>query len=338
MAVINSLVKLKLLMKKKYLLVNFGGPRTLNEIEPFLKSLLLDQDVIRTGMPKILHRYIFQRVAKKRVETISKDYVLIGGGSPIYADTVALAEKLEKRLGEKVLTFHRYLPMTHKEFFVQIEALECDEIVVFPLFPQFTYATTGSIARLFEEKLSQKTLNKMRWIKSYPSHKAFVQLTQKEIRKFLSVNNLKDEETILLFSAHGVPKKFIETGDLYLTETQASFQKITEAFPKTLNRLCYQSKFGPDEWLKPYTVDLCETVTKWHQGRQNVLFVPISFTSDHIETLYEIEHQYMTIVKEQGLLSYRLPAFNGSDDWIEAIVEILSDFTPVTTSMLVRRN
>lgn len=324
-------------MKKNYLLVNFGGPRTLGEIEPFLKSLLSDQDVVRTGMPKLLHRYIFQRVAKKRAEAIAKDYALIGGSSPIYADTIALSKMLEAKLGQKVLTFHRYLPMTHKESFEELEALSCDEIVVFPLFPQFTYATTGSIARLFEQNLSRKTLNKMRWVKSYPSHKAFVELTQREIRKFLDANQLKENETVFLFSAHGIPKKFVESGDLYQAEIELSFQKIKEAFPEALSYLCYQSKFGPDEWLRPYTIDLCETITKWHHGRQKILFIPISFTSDHIETLYEIEHQYMNVIREQGLEPYRLPAFNRSEEWIEAIVEILNDFTPVSTSMLVRR-
>lgn len=319
-----------------YLLVNFGGPRTLSEVEPFLKALLTDQDVVRTGMPSFLHNIIFKRVAKKRTPFISKDYELIGGGSPIFADTEAVAEKLRERLQAPVLTFHRYLTETHEESFEKIESFDCEEIVVFPFFPQFTYATTGSIARLFERFLSKKTVHKMRWVKSYPTHPAFVELTQNSIRNLLKEKNLKEQETILLFSAHGLPAKFIESGDLYKAESEASFKKVMGAFPKALGRLCYQSKFGPDEWLRPYTIDLCETIVKWHEGRTSVVFVPISFTSDHIETLFEMEQQYMPVVREQGFDAYRLNAFNRSDAWIEAIVAILSDFNPVSTAMLVR--
>jgi ferrochelatase len=322
--------------KTALLLVNFGGPRALSEVEPFLKELLTDQDVVRTQMPKWLHRLLFQRVAKKRSVVISKDYELIGGKSPIYEDTEAVAEELRKRLDYKVITFHRYLGATHNQAIEEIENLECDEIIVFPMFPQFTYATTGSIARLFSDRLSNAALNKMRWIKSYPTHPAFVDLTAAMIRRFLDAKGLNDEETILLFSAHGVPQKFIESGDLYQAEVSASYDRVMRKFPKILGKLCYQSKFGPGEWLKPYTIDLCERVMQWHEGRLHVVFVPISFTSDHIETLFEIEYQYMTVIREQGLEPYRVPAFNRSEEWIEAIISIVSDFNPVTTQMLVR--
>lgn len=323
--------------KTALLLVNFGGPRTLVEIESFLTELLTDQDVVRTQMPKWLHRILFQRVAKKRSAVITKDYELIGGKSPIFEDTEAIAIQLREKFKGPVLTFHRYLKETHQQSLLALENCECDEIIVFPCFPQFTYATTGSIARLFARQLSQHTLNKMHWVKSYPAHPSFIALTQKMIREFIDSKKLKDEETILLFSAHGVPKKFIESGDLYEVEVNASFEKVIAAFPKLLCKLCYQSKFGPDEWLRPYTIDLCETISKWHEGRSHVLFIPISFTSDHIETLFEVEYQYMSVVKEQGLEAYRLPAFNRREEWIDAILNILSDFNPVMTAMLVRK-
>lgn len=318
-----------------YLIVNFGGPRTLLEVEPFLKALLTDQDVIKTGMPKFLHQYLFNRIAKKRVNKVAPDYEKIGGGSPIFGDTEWVAEKLQKKLEKPVLTFHRYLPATHAASLEAIEKLDVDEIHVFPCFPQFTYATTGSIARLFLQKLKPQTLNKLKWVKSYPSHPAFIQLFQNKLEFFLKDNQLCSEETIFLFSAHGLPQKYVDEGDLYLTECTSSFRKIMEKFPSVLGKLSFQSKFGPGEWLRPYTMDVCEKIMSWHEGRENIVFVPVTFTSDHLETLHEVESEYMTIIADQGLKPYRLSAFNRDEAWVEAIVEILQEFTPTHTSMLV---
>lgn len=319
-----------------YLVVNFGGPRNLQEVEPFLKALLTDQDVVRTGMPQAVHNIFFRRVARKRAVQVVEQYREIGGGSPIYEDTEKVAKALSDRLHAPVVTFHRYLPLTHAETFKKLESLRVDEIHVFPMFPQFTYATTGSIAKLFYRSLSPSLLSKLRWVKSYPAHPAFVSLMQRRIRAFLSLYQIKEEEVVLLFSAHGVPRKFIETGDVYQAECNASFQAIMEGFPRALGKLAFQSKFGPGEWIRPYTIDVCEGILGWHEGREHVLFIPISFTSDHVETLFEIEKEYLPVVLDQGLKAYRLPAFNQGMDWVEVIETILKDSVSSNTPMLVR--
>ncbi len=322
--------------KIAYLIVNFGGPRTLQEVEPFLRALLTDKDVIRSPLPQSLHNLFFGRIAKKRAKKVSEDYLEIGGGSPIWSDTEYLAEALRHKLGAPVLTFHRYLPKTHAAILEELKVLECSQLIVFPCFPQFTYATTGSIARFFTDHLPQKVVQKMFWVKSYPSHPAFVQLMQKMIREFLEIKNLKEEETFLLFSAHGVPKVFIETGDSYQFECQSSFDAVMKGLPSLKALLCYQSKFGRGEWIRPYTSDVVSDITQYIEDRKACLFVPISFTSDHIETLFEVEDEYMPVIKEQGFPVYRLPAFNRDPAWIEAITQIMADFAPCTTSMLVR--
>ncbi len=319
-----------------YLIVNFGGPRSLSEIEPFLSALLTDRDVVRTNLPQVFNNYLFRRIAKKRAVKIADDYASIGGKSPIYEDTEYIAQELRKKFDSPVLTFHRYLPSTHAGSLAAIEAVKCDEIRVFPMFPQFTYATTGSIARFFQKKLSNAVLNKLKWVKSYPSHPAFLEVTRKAIDEFLKKHDLKQEEVLFFFSAHGLPQDFVDKGDLYAYECLLSYHGVMSGFPKAEGLLAYQSKFGPGEWLKPYTQEVCEQIEKYRKGREHVLFIPISFTSDHIETLFEIEQQYLPIIKEQGLWAYRLSAPNRRPDWIEAIVEILSQFTPASTSMLIR--
>jgi ferrochelatase len=158
------------MMQQATIIVNFGGPRDLNEVYPFLKELLTDRDVIRTRLPKILNTLLFTRVAKKRAKKVCLDYEEIGGKSPIFDDTEALAHLLKDKFEGPVLTFHRYLTATHQDFLTQVENLKVDRIRLFPLFPQFTYATTGSAARFFEKHLSKKTVAKFRWVKSYPTH------------------------------------------------------------------------------------------------------------------------------------------------------------------------
>lgn len=190
-----------------YLIVNFGGPRDLNEVEEFLVTLLTDQEVIQTPFPPFLHRLLFTRVAKKRTKTITGDYAKIGGKSPIFEDTEAVAAQLRERLNGPVLTFHRYLPKTHAEFLQNMRAIAHHEkIRIFPLFPQFSYATTGSIALWFSKHLPRDLLNKMDWIKSYPAHTAYLRAFAEIIQEELENKKWKEEETILLFLRTVFPK------------------------------------------------------------------------------------------------------------------------------------
>ena len=312
------------------LLVNFGGPRNLDEVAPFLTALLCDPDVIRTRFPPFIHRWLFGRVARKRALKVRHDYEQIGGRSPIYFDTELIAKALSKRLDAPVHTFHRYLPSTHSHSLGQIK--EPKHLKVLPLFPQFSYATTGSIARYFSRHFPKGLL----WIKSYAAHPAFLAAYQRRISDFLSEKGLRQEETILLFSAHGLPQAFVEEGDIYESECRLSYEGVMKAFPLALGRLSYQSKFGPGEWLRPYTDEVCEQVLNWHEGRKSVVFVPISFTSDHIETLFEIEKLYLPIIASKGLNAYRCPALNVEPYWMDALAEIVQESNLCNNQMLIR--
>jgi ferrochelatase len=185
--------------------------------------------------------------------------------------------------------------------------------------------------------LPKPVVNKLRWIKSYPAHPLFVQAHQNSIREFLKEKKLGEDKTVLLFSAHGVPQKFVDEGDPYQYECEMSFAKIMEGFPNVLGKLCYQSRFGKEEWIKPYTIDICQKMRSFCQKRKEVVFVPLSFTSDHIETLCEVENDYMTVVRELGLNAYRIPALTLRPDWLRAIKTIVHECSFATNQMLVRR-
>jgi protoporphyrin/coproporphyrin ferrochelatase len=324
--------------KQALIIANFGGPRNQEEVEIFLRTLLTDNDVIRTKLPSFLQKWIFSQVAKKRARMVKHDYVKIGGGSPIFEDTEAVAREASILKDVPILTFHRYLPQTHPGFLKQIRNLNVEEIKIFPMFPQFSYATTGSIARWLSNHLCGQFIQKIRWIKSYPDHPAFVRCMQTVLRDFLNSNDLKEEDTMLLFTAHGLPRSFICTGDIYESECRRSFESVSQGFPKALARLAYQSKFGPGEWLRPYTEDVCKNIQIEAKGHKNVVLIPLSFTSDHIETLFEIEQLYLPIIRQNGLNAYRCPALNRRTDWISAIVEISQENDLFSNQMLVRHS
>ncbi|MCB1180557.1 MAG: ferrochelatase [Chlamydiia bacterium] len=322
--------------KRGYLLVNFGGPRSLVEVRPFLEALLTDQEVVRTKFPSFIHKLLFKKIAKKRAIKIQNDYASIGGKSPVYEDTEHVANALRRQLHGPLVTFHRYLPATHKESLYQIKTLDVDKIVVFPMFPHFTYATTGSCATFFDRHLPSKINFKIRWVKSYPTHPAFIDLFSYCINEYLAQHHLRANNTVLLFSAHGLPKLFIDTGDIYQSEIENTFFKVMEQFPEAVGQLAYQSKFGPGEWLTPSTEDVCRDVDIWNKDKKAVLFIPISFTTDHIETLFEIEKKYVPLIKKKGIDVHRLPAFNGRKEWIDTILAILRDAPFSSNSMLLR--
>jgi protoporphyrin/coproporphyrin ferrochelatase len=321
-----------------YVLVNFGGPRDLSEIEEFLTELLTDQEVIRTAFPAFLHRFLFSRVAKKRSKKIAPDYASIGGKSPIFEDTEEIARRVGKILGKEVITFHRYLPKTHRSFLEKIKSLpEVDEIRVFPMFPQFSYATTGSIALWLSKHLCPKILDKLQWIKSYPGHPAYIGAMASCLDDFLQDQGLQEEETVLLCSAHGLPQRYICTGDIYQKECLLSFKLLKERFPRAIALLSYQSQFGKEEWIRPYTIDICQQIDHWAQGRKNIAIVPLSFTSDHIETLYEIEELYLSALRHSGRNAFRCPALNLRRDWLEAIAELFQKTEGISNSLLIRK-
>jgi ferrochelatase len=312
-------------MSKCLILANFGGPRNLEEVEEFLKELLNDQDVIQTGLPKFLHRLIFNKVAKKRAPETQKDYEEIGGLSPIYGDTECIAAALTEKLNIPVITFHRYLPKTHTESIKKIINGNWDEIEIFPLFPQFTYATTGSLARFFFENLPKKISKRMKWVKSYEAEKGFINCWSRIIKNTLTSKNIEEEDTFLIFSAHGIPKKYVDNGDPYESQCLKSFNQIMNQLPNLEGMLSFQSKFGKGQWLRPYTSDVSENINNFIGTKKNVAIVPISFTSDHIETLFEVEDEYIPPIKKSLINAFRIPALNLDKQWIEFIAEMIKN-------------
>ena len=322
--------------KTALIVVNFGGPRNLLEIPSFLRSLLTDEDVIRTHLPRFLEKKLFERIARKRAPVIAHDYEKIGGGSPIYEDTNWFFAELSQQLDLPGRAFHRYLDATHPSFIEEIEKMEGFEFLVFPLFPQFCYATTGSIARWFSRYLKKDIVSSMHWIRSYGAHKAYLTSFTACLQEFLQEKGILESEAFLLFSAHGVPVQFICQGDLYKQECEASFFLLSQRFPKATCFLSYQSKFGRGKWLEPSTQKICQSPKDFIGDKKHVVLIPLTFTSDHIETLFEIEG-YASLVRSQGIQAHRCPALGRRTDWVLAAKTILQEGCFVSNQELIRR-
>ncbi len=318
------------------LIANFGGPRDLSEVGEFLETLLTDRDVVRTRLPTFLNTALFRWIARRRSKKIAHDYALIGGRSPIYADTESVADQLRSLINGEVVTFHRYLPATHPEFIDRLSRIQADVIDVFPMIPQFTHATTGSIAGWMKRYLPDRVARKLSWVKSYPDHPAFVRAYKGAIESAFQRFAIDPADALLLFSAHGIPQSFLKGGDPYPSECERSYNAVKAFFPRCATLLAYQSKFGPGEWLRPYTSEVAEEIIRYAGDRRNVLFIPISFTSDHIETLFEVEMGYLATVVQKGLNAIRVDALNLSPAWIEAIPQILSVKERYPTEALIR--
>ncbi len=314
-------------MEKKqiYILVNYGGPRNLKEVRPFLESLLSDPDVIQTRMPRFLQSFIFKRIAKKQSPSLEKEYKKIGGKSQSFSITEYIARSLEKQLDKPVLTFHRYLTASHESFLRNIQAQNFDEAIIFPLLPQFSYSATGSIARWFKENLPKKILGKLRWIPSYASHKSYTDYFSKHIKAFLKEKYIKEEDSLFIFLCHGLPEKYVQNGDPYQKECEKSFHNVMQSLPKSQAILSYHTKPRNTEWIKPWTHEVVQELEKNGSEKKEILFVPLSFTMDQLQTELDIEEKFLPKLKSLGLSARRIPAFNKKETWIEAILQIMEE-------------
>ncbi len=307
-------------------LLNMGGPDSLSAIRPFLARLLSDRELIRLPLAPVtqpLFAWIVSRVRTRKVKTY---YEEIGGGSPIAELTDRQRAALEALLAETGGNFRVYVGMRYWYPLAKHAVLEMKEDgvergIALPLYPQYCAATTGS---------SLSDLRRwMRWaqadfpmaeVTSWPDHAGYIAALGEKITETISGAG-SPEGTHLLFSAHGVPKSFIDGGDPYQAEVEKTVAAVMKQFPGTPHSISYQSRMGRTEWLKPDTV--AEVIRLGREGVQVLVVVPVSFVSDHIETLHELDIRLKETAREAGITTFlRVPAFNDSPAFIRALRDI----------------
>jgi protoporphyrin/coproporphyrin ferrochelatase len=314
------------------LLLNLGGPDRLEDVRPFLFNLFSDPEIIRLPFPW-LQRPLAWLISTSRAKRSQENYKQIGGGSPLRKITEEQAQALQEQLQQQGQEASVYIGMRYwhpftEEAIARIKRDQVEQLVILPLYPQFSISTSGSSFRLLQQiweadaSLSPIDYTVIpSWYDSPGYLKAMADLVAQELDRFPNPN-----EVHVFFSAHGVPVSYVEeSGDPYQREIEA----CTRLIMQTLNRpnahtLAYQSRVGPVEWLRPYTDDALKELAE--QGVKDVVVVPISFVSEHIETLQEIDIEYRELAEEAGIENFhRVPALNTHPVFIQDLASLVTN-------------
>ena len=324
------------------ILLNLGGPDSLESVKPFLQNLFSDRDIIKLG-PAFLHKHIASLLIKKRLNHVIEAYRLIGGKSPLADITNAQAKALQESLNSSLITRHSslsfkvYVGMRYWHPFIEdtLKQMQRDgikKIIALSQYPHYSIATTGSSIKELKRALlkvykcegvkeEKYCLNcppvSVRFVRSWHDHPAYIDALVEKIHEGTA---MFDKKPFVLFSAHSLPQKFIKMGDSYVDEIKGTIDEITKKIDIQWG-LSYQSKTGPVKWLEPTTENMIKELSE--KGIKDLLVVPISFVSDHIETLYEIDITYKEMAKGLGINLKRIESLNTSQKFIEALKDIV---------------
>lgn len=320
-------------MKLGILLFNLGGPETQADVRPFLFNLFSDPEIVRIPI-RFLQKPLAWLISTSRAKKSSANYALIGGGSPLRRITDQQAAALQDELKTRDIEAKVYVGMRYWHPFTNIalEQIERDgitDLIALPLYPQFSVSTTGSSTKDFVALLDRRgglRHIRRRYITRWHTHESYIAALTRQIAVEISkFPNPNPRQVHLLFSAHSVPQSYIEQGDPYLRHTQETVALVSARLGGfSPVHLSFQSKVGPVKWLEPSTdMKLRELKAA---GAKQVLAIPISFVSEHIETLYELDLLYKDLAEELGFAAYRrVPAFNTDPHFINALADLVCE-------------
>lgn len=309
-------------VKNAVLLLQMGGPDSLDAVEPFLLNLFSDREIIKIG-PAWLQPIIARIIVKRRKGHVEENYSLIGGKSPLKKLTEEQSSCLEKALGGDYRCFvaMRYWHPTTLEALAEIRRAGITDITVLSLYPHYSRATTGSSIKELKRLLAESGVNfNVKYIESFYNDTGYIDAMEEKIREGLELfHPLAEVE--LLFSAHSLPQSFIDEGDPYLEHVTESVRLIMERF-SIPHHLSFQSRAGPVKWLEPSTDEVLKRLAQ--SGVKNLLVIPLSFVSDHIETLHEIDIEYSKKAWELGIAKFeRMPSLNSSPKFVESLAKMV---------------
>jgi ferrochelatase len=318
-------------MKIGVLVFNLGGPESLRDVKPFLYRLFSDPEIIRIKWAP-LRKAIAYTIATLRRRKSEGYYSQIGGGSPLRRLTEEQAAALEAELRRRGIDAKTFVGMCTwrpflKEAVERIATSDIDRLVILPLFPQFSFTTTRAgfeVLKKLVEATPRLKASTVEWISTWAEHPSYIEsfalAIERELAKFS-----KPDKVHLLFSAHSIPESYVREGDPYLDQTKASVERIMDRLGRRNEyALSFQSKIGPIKWLEPATNVVLEKYGKL--GFQDVLVVPISFVSEHIETLYELDILYKKVAEQAGISNFkRVPALNSDPAFVRALGDIVQE-------------
>eukprot|EP00316_Scyphosphaera_apsteinii_P004633 CAMPEP_0119314286 /NCGR_PEP_ID=MMETSP1333-20130426/32303_1 /TAXON_ID=418940 /ORGANISM="Scyphosphaera apsteinii, Strain RCC1455" /LENGTH=516 /DNA_ID=CAMNT_0007319367 /DNA_START=39 /DNA_END=1590 /DNA_ORIENTATION=+ len=322
------------------LLLNLGGPDNLDAVEPFLYNLFADPEIVT--LPTFLqwmNKPLAWVIATSRAPSSREGYASIGGSSPQLATTLAQGRALVDVLARRGLKAKSYVAMRYwhpftDEALAQVKADGIQRLVVLPLYPQFSISTSGSSLRLLERQFYQdQELRQLKnvvipaWYNRVGYVNSMARLIAQKCDKFE-----EPSAPFIFFSAHGLPKTYIEQlGDPYKAQTEATVEFVMARL-RSLGysnnfTLAYQSRVGPVQWLQPYTDDVIRELGA--EGVHQMVTVPVSFVSEHIETLEEIDMEYAELAEDCGITHWeRVPALGLDEGFIEDLASAVLEALP----------
>lgn len=317
-------------MRTGILLLNFGGPWTLADVKPFLYRLFANKSVL-VGVPSPLRQMLAFIIAQVKGPSSREGYKSIGGGSPQLKWTSIQAEglrNLARRTDVKVEFGMRSAEPSIEVGLKRLRLWGAKKLVLLPLFPQYSTTTTGTC---FEEV--GNALKRLHWfpevhqIVNWPDHPYYIELLQATLNEALGEatfeENGDDIPVHVIFSAHSLPLKIVERGDPYPEDVQRTVEALTRDLQHPWS-VAFQSRNGNLPWLQPYLEDELKRLGK--EGVRKVVIVPISFVSDHIETLFELDQLYAELAKESGITHYRRSrCFNADPRFPRVLHSLLSE-------------
>jgi len=313
-------------VKVAVVLFNLGGPDSLQAVEPFLRNLFGDPAIL--SVPRLVRKPLANVIARRRAPVAREIYSKLGGRSPILPETRAQADALDRELAERGVMAKSFIAMRcwhpfSDETADAVGVWGADRIVLLPLYPQFSTATTASSFQDWDRAARAVGLiaPTMR-VCCYPDASGFVQAAAALIQHALT-SRRSDVDYRLLLSAHGLPKRTIAKGDPYQWQVERSAGAIVDALG--VNDLdwtvCYQSRVGPLEWIGPATDAEIRRAGVQHKG---VIVAPIAFVSEHSETLVELDIEYAHLADKAGVPHYlRVPTVSAHPLFIAALADLV---------------
>jgi ferrochelatase len=306
-------------------LFQLGGPDSLEAIEPFLYNLFCDPDIIDFPFARIGRKPLAKLISATRARKVQHHYATIGGFSPIRRHTERQAQALEAELRNQGLDAYCFVAMRYwhpftAEAIAQVQQAGCGELVLLPMYPQYSSTTTGSSLnewrRLFCDDIPSHCVDDFYRNTTYLD--AVVEKINDAIWRFP-----RPDSPEIIFSAHGVPMSVIENGDPYQRQIEETVALVmARGGWGNRHRLCYQSKVGASKWLQPSLHHTLQQLST-EQVRQ-AMVVPIAFVSDHVETLAEIDHEAREQAGQLGFTQFEMTAgLNDSPTFIRALAEIV---------------
>ena len=314
-------------------LLNMGGPSSLDEVDPFLFNLFRDPDLVPLPLGFLWQKTFARIVSARRAKLVRNYYAQIGGRSPLKDITLQQAHALQERLNRSAsgrFACHvamRYTAPFTDEAIARVRAQGARTVVALSLYPHYTTATTGSSLWELRKQLSGRPpaagAVSLIEIDRYPDHPRYLDALALQVKRGIEQFPSRERTSLqLLFSAHGLPQSFIDKGDPYIDDLQKTIAGVLSRLPDRLPwQLSFQSRASRARWLEPSTEEMLRSLAA--KGCKQVLAVPISFVSDHIETLYEIDLLFGSQAQKLGIQLQRTPSLNTEPLFIEALAELV---------------